>query len=110
MKLNGYFPSLPDFDTSEAVCAQTDPELFYPDSMSHSVTVNAAKALCGQCPVVVECLSFALRTKETEGIWGGMTPKERFKLLNKRGAITLTKEGAIAKTNGRGRPRLNTNI
>ena len=110
MKLNGYFPGMPDFDTSSALCAQTDPEMFYPDSMGASPLVKVAKEVCRKCPVQTECLAFALKTKEPEGIWGGLTPRERFQLLKKHGSVVLNKRGDIARTNGRGRPRSNTNI
>ena len=110
MKKKKYFPGLPDFDTSSALCSQTDPELFFPEHMTSTNTIAIAKSICRECPVQVECLSFALRTKETEGIWGGMTPKERFELLRKTKGIELTTRGYIKYTNGRGRPRTNTNI
>lgn len=45
-----------------------------------------SKQLCKGCPVMSECLSYALKNNEKYGIWGGMTPKERRKLrrqLNK---------------------------
>lgn len=36
-----------------------------------------AKTICNICPVKEECLDFALKYKEPDGIWGGMTYKER---------------------------------
>ncbi|HEY6635541.1 MAG TPA: WhiB family transcriptional regulator, partial [Acidimicrobiia bacterium] len=39
-----------------------------------------AKAVCATCPVAFECLSWAIETNQTEGIWGGHTGKERRKL------------------------------
>ncbi|MFF2650571.1 WhiB family transcriptional regulator [Streptomyces sp. NPDC058045] len=36
-----------------------------------------AKALCEGCPIQRGCLDHAIRTGETRGIWGGLTPKER---------------------------------
>lgn len=36
-----------------------------------------AKAMCFACPVIADCLEYALRNGETEGVWGGTTPKER---------------------------------
>jgi hypothetical protein len=35
-----------------------------------------AKTLCSECPVSVQCLAHAYKNGE-EGIWGGMTAKER---------------------------------
>ena len=39
--------------------------------------VSRAKAVCASCPVAGECLSFAIETRQPDGIWGGLTPKER---------------------------------
>ncbi|CAN5181331.1 WhiB family transcriptional regulator [soil metagenome] len=45
--------------------------------------ISEAKAVCATCPVADECLSFALETRQSEGIWGGHTPKERQKVRRK---------------------------
>jgi WhiB family redox-sensing transcriptional regulator len=34
-----------------------------------------------QCPVLEECLSWALEARESWGVWGGLTPQERSQLL-----------------------------
>jgi len=39
--------------------------------------VAEAKAICAGCPVRNECLAFALRTGQVDGIWGGTTTHER---------------------------------
>ena len=59
---------------ADAVCAQTDPDLFFPEAGGSS---KAAKKLCAECPVRAQCLAYALKNGETEGIWGGASPKER---------------------------------
>ena len=38
---------------------------------------NEAKAICMECPVVTECLEYAIRTNQDSGIWGGTTEDER---------------------------------
>ena len=40
-------------------------------------TMNRAKAICQNCPVVEECRSYVLYHPERFGIWGGMTEKDR---------------------------------
>lgn len=52
-------------------------DLFYPE---RGESPNAAKMICGDCPVRVECLSWALETREAHGIWGGKTPQERLSI------------------------------
>jgi hypothetical protein len=40
--------------------------------------VNIAKAVCASCPVIQECLSFALANEDYEPhVYGGMTGDER---------------------------------
>ena len=59
-------------------CQGSDPELFFPISVTGRAVeqVNSAKAVCGRCVVREHCLSYALRTMP-EGIWGGTTREER---------------------------------
>lgn len=58
----------------EALCAQTDPEAFFPEKGG---SVSGAKRVCASCPVRDECLAYALRNNVRHGIWGGLTPRER---------------------------------
>ena len=62
-----------------AACRDTDPDLFFPNGigMASQVQSDRAKAVCHVCLVVDRCLSFALRSGQDEGIWGGLTPEER---------------------------------
>lgn len=62
----------------QAACGK-DPEadMFFPERGRPS---NRKKKLCAACPVRDECLDHAL-THEEEGIWGGLTEKERERLL-----------------------------
>jgi hypothetical protein len=64
----------------QALCAQTDPDLFFSDSASR---IEQAKAICGQCPVRDECLSHALQAREEFGVWGGLDRDERRRLLRR---------------------------
>lgn len=43
-----------------------------------------AKAICGGCPVRVECGEYAMETNQRAGIWGGMTMVQRARLRKKR--------------------------
>jgi WhiB family redox-sensing transcriptional regulator len=62
-----------------AACRGVDPELFYPVSAAGPavVQVEEAKAVCARCLVRSDCLTWALRVGEPDGIWGGTTPDER---------------------------------
>lgn len=41
----------------------------------------AAKAICANCPVILECRAHSLASREPYGVWGGLTEDERFALL-----------------------------
>jgi hypothetical protein len=76
----------------QALCAQTDPDLFFSDSASQ---IEQAKAICRQCPVREDCLSQALQNKEEFGVWGGLDRDERRRLLRRgRRAATPSSTGA----------------
>ena len=59
---------------ARAACRGLDPAMFFPEVGENTA---AAKAVCAQCPVSRECLDFALANTETEGVWGGTTPRAR---------------------------------
>ena len=64
-----------------AACRGVEPDIFYPASDEES---DAAKAVCGVCPVRQPCLEYALASREKDGVWGGATEKERRRLLRQR--------------------------
>jgi WhiB family redox-sensing transcriptional regulator len=43
-----------------------------------------AKAVCDVCPVIESCLEYAVSTREKDGVWGGMTARERRRLVRQR--------------------------
>jgi WhiB family redox-sensing transcriptional regulator len=65
------------------LCAQTDPEAFFPVK---GQPATEAKRVCASCEVKAECLEWALEYRQTFGVWGGLTPTERKKLQRKRSA------------------------
>ena len=67
---------------ADALCAQTDPEAFFPEKGG---STREAKRICGQCDVRAQCLEYALENDERFGIWGGLSERERRKL--KRRAV-----------------------
>lgn len=66
----------------EACCRDTDPEQFFPVGNAWDVVriVDAAKAVCGPCPVREACLQYAVETNQDTGVWGGTSEEERRKL------------------------------
>lgn len=61
----------------DALCAQTDPEAFFPEKGG---STRDAKKVCGACTVQQQCLDYALANDERFGIWGGLSERERRKL------------------------------
>lgn len=57
-----------------ALCAQTDPEAFFPEKGG---STREAKKICVGCEVRGECLEYALQNDERFGIWGGLSERER---------------------------------
>lgn len=65
-----------------ALCAQTDPEAFFPEKGG---STREAKKICTGCEVKAECLEYALANDERFGIWGGLSERERRRI--KREAV-----------------------
>jgi WhiB family transcriptional regulator, redox-sensing transcriptional regulator len=72
----------PDQWQERALCAQTDPEAFFPEKGG---STREAKRICQGCEVRDACLDYALANDERFGIWGGLSERERRRL--KRGII-----------------------
>lgn len=64
-----------------ASCAQTDPEVFFPEKGD---STKQAKKICSLCDVTTQCLEYALDNDEQFGIWGGLSEQERRKLRKVR--------------------------
>ncbi|MBT2414418.1 WhiB family transcriptional regulator [Streptomyces sp. ISL-12] len=65
-------------DGSRPACADEDPELFFPGEKSAAdlLQKEAAKAVCGHCPLIERCLQGALDRNE-QGVWGGTDEDDR---------------------------------
>ncbi|HET8595503.1 MAG TPA: WhiB family transcriptional regulator [Intrasporangium sp.] len=70
----------------EGACRTVSPETFFHPEGERGprrrAREAAAKAICGACPVVTECLQHALSVREPYGIWGGLSELERELLLD----------------------------
>ena len=64
-----------------AACRGEDPSAFFhPDGergpARHS-REKAAKAICGSCPIKIQCAEHALKVREPYGVWGGLSEEDR---------------------------------
>lgn len=66
-------------------CVDRNPELFFHPEGERGATrrhrANAAKTICGRCPVTDECRRYALDNDLRYGTWGGTTEAERARLV-----------------------------
>ena len=73
---------------TEAVCRRDEAGLFFAPSKEPTASrlsrEEAAKRVCGGCPVMVECREHALLQPEPYGVWGGLTAAERRVVLARR--------------------------
>ncbi len=79
-----------DFATgwrAAGACLSADPDLFFPIAIGTTAAVkqvSKAQRICAGCRVRQQCLDFAMRTGEANGIWGGTTPEERIRARGRR--------------------------
>ena len=70
---------------ADAACRGMDTgTFFHPVNERNAARVDriaTAKAICRRCPVIRECLEYALRVREPYGVWGGRSEDERAVLL-----------------------------
>ncbi|WP_456949816.1 WhiB family transcriptional regulator [Geodermatophilus sp. SYSU D00698] len=71
----------------DALCAETDPEAFFPEKGG---STREAKRVCAGCDVRTECLEFALANDERFGIWGGLSERERRRVRLARRSMRLS--------------------
>lgn len=78
-------------------CATIGGDFWFPDKEQESISLTEAqyaKSICMRCPHRKECAEWGIR-KENFGIWGGLSPRERFRIRQQRG-IRLNQEDGVA--------------
>lgn len=71
-----------------SACLDEDPELFFPDGETprYARQIAAAQQVCAACPVREDCLRAAIEGGHAAGIWGGLLPGERARLVRRASA------------------------
>ena len=69
---------------ADAACNGQDTSVFFPVSDTFA---GAAKEICASCPVAEACLEYAIATRQSDGVWGGLTGVERHRLVRRRQKI-----------------------
>jgi WhiB family transcriptional regulator, redox-sensing transcriptional regulator len=65
----------------DAACRGSDTSVFFPAAEADA---EDAKKICASCPVADACLEHAISTRQPDGVWGGLTPTERHRLIRRR--------------------------
>lgn len=68
------FLTRPDW-MDDADCAEVGPEPWFPDGKGQQA--HAAKKICAGCSVRFECLEWSVELDIIEGVWGGLSERER---------------------------------
>ncbi|MER7923139.1 MULTISPECIES: WhiB family transcriptional regulator [unclassified Streptomyces] len=73
-----------------AACVDEDPELFFPLSSTGPALRQelAAKRVCLRCPVIRQCLDWAMGSGQVHGVWGGTSERERAELHRTTALVT----------------------
>jgi WhiB family redox-sensing transcriptional regulator len=95
-----YYSVVSELWRDKASCKEVGVDIFFAETEQRTrEQINKskiAKAMCSQCKVQAECLSYALNNKIDYGIWGGFTSRERknictiFKLKSYTTPLTKT--------------------
>lgn len=91
--------TLPTFLNGTALCAEAgiNPDLWH--SGSHN-DETLAQAICGRCPLRTACITHALTTPEPHGVWGGLTARQRGRILNPDDPTWLDTDGRVRRACG----------
>lgn len=77
--------------SDQAACLSAEPELFFPVGTGDGALddITTAKAVCARCSVLDNCRSYALRTRQPFGVWGGLDEDERRAMWANRPAAAI---------------------
>ncbi|WAA19763.1 WhiB family transcription factor [Mycobacterium phage Shweta] len=73
-------PSLPTGWMEHVACAETRVDF----TSEKPWEIKRAKAICASCPVIDDCLEYALTRRETHGVWGGRDAEQRALMARRR--------------------------
>lgn len=65
----------------QAACANIGGDMFFPDQGGNT---SRPLSVCNRCPVIAECLTYALENDEQHGVWGGTTANDRRRIRSRR--------------------------
>lgn len=69
---------------SDALCREIGDEPFFSDDAG---LTKRAKKICHRCPVIAECLQYALDDRDLVGVFGGTTDKDRRSIRRRKANV-----------------------
>lgn len=72
-------------------CVTVGPSVFYPEDGDYGL----AYSICRVCPARIPCLEHALAVREDEGMWGGLDPPQRRRILRRTRADVAADQGVL---------------
>lgn len=94
----GRYAEGPGLWRERAACRDELPELFTPPGYGRDYAdeIAHAMAVCETCPVITDCLAWALDARDTHSILGGTTPDERALILRRRQRAERRRRQAVS--------------
>ena len=87
-----------------AACRYVDSTVFFPPDGERPPQRDAretrAKAICGRCPVIGQCATYAIQYGERYGVWGGLSEQERAALPGPGRALAAVRTVSPNLSNG----------
>lgn len=79
----------------KAACREVPGDLFFPTGNTGPALfqIEEAKAVCRRCPVMEQCLQWALESGQDSGVWGGLSEDERH-AMKRRAARNRARKAA----------------
>ena len=87
---------------AQGTCREVPTAVFFP---GQGDDLETPKAVCEQCPVLVECLAYTLARPELRGIWGAMSDRQRARMRRAMSTQMSTQLRASALSQTRQTPR-----
>lgn len=63
--------------------------VFFAEDNSNCGVYDEARRICATCPVIDQCLAYAFRHHIIDGVWGGLSPKQRRDVAKRRRRVPV---------------------
>ena len=77
------FVNTPKWNGTEACLIVEDLDFFFSE---FPLDIALAKDICAECPMIEACRAYAMK-HENNGVWGGLSADDRFKLRGNKEAV-----------------------